>query len=49
MWRELFTRACFLSRVWSLKALLGAARTNAKKSAAHKQISAAEASSIMDG
>jgi hypothetical protein len=38
-----------LSRVCSLKALFGATRTNAKKSAAHKQIGAAEASSIMDG
>jgi len=32
-----------------LKALFGATRSNAKKSATHKQIGAAEASSIMDG
>jgi hypothetical protein len=38
-----------LSRVCSLKALFGATRSNAKKSAIHKQIGVAEASSIMDG
>jgi hypothetical protein len=32
-----------------LKALFGATRSNAKKSATHKQIGAAEASSLMDG
>jgi hypothetical protein len=38
-----------LSRVCSLKELFGARRSNAKKSATHKQIGAAEASSLMDG
>jgi hypothetical protein len=32
-----------------MKALFGATRSNAKKSATHKQIGSAEASSIMDG
>jgi hypothetical protein len=38
-----------LSRICSLKELFGATRSNAKKSATHKQIGAAEASFIMDG
>ena len=40
-------RAVSASR--SMKALFGATRSNAKNSALHKQIGAAEASSIMDG
>jgi len=42
-----FQRAVSASR--SMKSLFGATRSNAKKSATHKQIGAAEASSIMDG
>jgi hypothetical protein len=38
-----------LSRICSLKAPFGATRSNAKKSATHKQIGAAEASSLMNG
>jgi len=38
-----------LTRVCSLKAIFGVTRSKAKKSATHKQIIAAEASSLMNG